>query len=309
MDEMKDSQRRRRDERCGTRSDHASSASAPYRSWKSPLAVRAYFESIAPRLDIFHHRDWCRISVSQICQHGGMWCLVWLTDSLVVRCFPSLRVSRLRCNGLIRKFNGTQASLQWKERSQCNGRSEWRLKNYCPARTFSKTTCTRNSLGVSVMGWFDGDSLADLLENKLDRLVELDLWIPKYRIGIEFQGILLCFSASHDEASIITTIWTLPSAPAPRQASTRAATGWNPRCAKRGVSLWSSFLIGIFLSLLFSLWGGMAEWRVYLRRSTILALTFFQLAKPIRFPLALRYTVNKCKDSICPIIESSICTL
>lgn len=129
------------------------------KSWKTPELVRAFFDSIAKQLHILEPSDWYRISNYQIIALGGQ--------------------------TLYRKFAHLGLALHY-----AYPEIDW---NMCRFSAKGKKTGQR-WLRVTIEELLPGIEIVedykhpDVSWELLGAHVELDLWLPKYQIGIEYQG-------------------------------------------------------------------------------------------------------------------------
>lgn len=128
-------------------------------SWKSPALVRQYFETIGKSLSIVQLTDWYRISRRQIDEQGG--------------------------RSLYNKFDNLGAALQYAYPEFDWDLCQFAFKGKKSGQRWLKVAIEELLPGVEIVEEYQHP---DLFWDKLERPVELDLWIPKYRIGIEYHG-------------------------------------------------------------------------------------------------------------------------
>lgn len=129
-------------------------------SWKTPDLVREYFESVASQLNISTIGDWYRISKKQLDQYKG--------------------------SPLCNKFGNLGTALQY-----AYPEIQWDLSVF---GSRGKKKAGQRWLKMKIKELLPGTVIIedflhpDLNWDDSDRKMELDLWIPQYGIGIEFQG-------------------------------------------------------------------------------------------------------------------------
>lgn len=131
----------------------------PNHSWKSPELVREYFESLGKQLRIAHFTDWYRISRSQVGLLGG--------------------------KSLFRKFETLGHALHY-----AYPEYDWDLEKFLLRGKKSGQRWLRALVGELLPGTAieENYQTPDLTWGNTLRLVELDIWLPEHRIGIEYHG-------------------------------------------------------------------------------------------------------------------------
>lgn len=128
-------------------------------SWKTPEAVREYFDSVAKQLNISHYTDWYRISRPQILSFGGksVYAKFGSLGSALAYAYPDIRWD-------FQKFahRGKKAEQR---------RLRVALESLLP--------------GVAIIEDYQHP---ELIWKNSDRPIELDLWIPKLQVSLEYQG-------------------------------------------------------------------------------------------------------------------------
>lgn len=131
---------------------------SPTRSWKSPENVREYFDSIAKQLHITSHSDWYRVSVVQLAQLGG--------------------------KSLYRKFHSIGGALQYAYPEISWDQSKFSFKGKKSVQMLLKGIIEELLPSAEILEDFQHPTMTV----NSDRPVQLDLWLPNYQIGIEYQG-------------------------------------------------------------------------------------------------------------------------
>eukprot|EP01126_Amoeba_proteus_P039136 TRINITY_DN4111_c0_g2_i1.p1 TRINITY_DN4111_c0_g2~~TRINITY_DN4111_c0_g2_i1.p1 ORF type:complete len:658 (-),score=111.69 TRINITY_DN4111_c0_g2_i1:406-2217(-) len=130
-------------------------------AWKKPEQVRAFFESLHEQLHITSPNDWYRVSVIQISKLGGR--------GLIKR-FGNL-FQALRSVYPQYDWDETKFSLRGKKSAQ-----RWlrvRISHLLPEET-------------EILEDFLHPSL--LWDETLNLKMELDIWVPKFNLALEYQG-------------------------------------------------------------------------------------------------------------------------
>lgn len=135
-------------------------ASSSLKSWRTPELVRSYLVSVAQELRISSYDDWYRISRPQLALIGGRTLFEKFGNlgGALRFAYPEINWDMGRFS-----FTGKKKSVQrW---------MRLRLEEMLP--------------GIEVVEDYQHP---ELTWQRLGRNVELDIWIPLYRIGLEYQG-------------------------------------------------------------------------------------------------------------------------